>query len=152
MAIVTVKSDLYRNEMAGGAVLDALKAKGVVRRATGKVLNGATDSAGSIYRLIKLRSDVILGAGTFFHNQNWGFATTQVGVVGAAAALFTKATSATTTESPITGIEAASGQRLWEQLGLGADPKGEIELVAIAAANATGAGNMPFQIEWIDDV
>lgn len=152
MAIVNVKSNLYRAEMAGGPVLDALVVKGNVRRATGKVFNAASDSSGSVYKLIKLRSDVILGPGTFFHNAGWGFATTQVGVVGAATALFTKTTSATTTESPITGIEAVSGQRLWEQLGLSADPRGEIELVAIAAANATGAGSMPFAIEWIDDV
>ena len=62
------------------------------------------------------------------------------------------AISASTTENPITAIEAASGQRLWEQLGLAADPKGEIELIATAAAAATGAGNMPFAVEWADDV
>lgn len=152
MAIVNVKSNLYRDEMAGGAVLDALVVRGVIRRATGKVFNAATDSSGSVYRLIKLRSDVILTTGTFFHNAAWGFATTQVGVVGDADALFTKTTSATTTESPITGIEAVSGQRLWQQLGMASDPKGQIELVATAAANATGAGDMPFAIEWIDDV
>ncbi|PJN95600.1 hypothetical protein CNY89_07515 [Amaricoccus sp. HAR-UPW-R2A-40] len=152
MGIVTVKSDLYRAEQTGGPVPDALKVKGVLRRATGKVFNAASDSAGSIYKLIKLRSDVILTERTLFHNAGWGFATTQVGVLGAAAALFTKTTSASTTESPITGIEAVSGQRLWEQLGLSADPRGEIELVAIAAANATGAGSMPFAVEWIDDL
>jgi hypothetical protein len=152
MAIVTVKSDLYRAEQTGGPVPDALKIKGVLRRATGKVVNAASDSAGSVYKLIRLRSDVILTELTLFHNAAWGFATTQVGVLGAAAALFTKTTSASTTESPITGIEAVSGQRLWEQLGLSVDPRGEIELVAIAAANATGAGVMPFAVEWIDDL
>ena len=152
MAIVIVKSDLYRAEQTGGPVPDALKVKGVVRRATGKVVNAASDSSGSIYKLIRLRSDVILGPGTFFHNAGWGFATTRVGVLGSLAALFTKTTSASTTESPITQIEAASGQRLWEQLGLSADPKGEIELVASAAADAVGAGAMPFVIEWMDDV
>lgn len=152
MAIVTQKSNLYRAEQTGGPVPDALQVKGVVRRATGKVTNAATDSAGSVYKLAKLPSRVILGPGTLFHNQGWGFATTQVGIAGAATALFTKTTIASTTESPITGIEAASGQRLWEQLGMAADPNGEIELVAIAAANATGAGSMPFTIEWIDDI
>lgn len=152
MAVVNVKSDLYRAEQTGGPVPDALKVKGVRRRATGIVANAASDSAGSVYRLIRLRSDVILAEQTFFHNAGWGFATTQVGVVGTPAGLFTKTTSASTTESPVTGIKAVSGQRLWEQLGLAADPKGEIELVAIAAANATGAGVLRFGIDWLDDV
>lgn len=152
MPVVTVKSSLYRAEQQGGPIPDALVVKGVRRRATGFVANAVDHSAGSVYRLIRLRSDVILTEQTFFHNAGWGFATTQVGVVGTPAALFTKTTSASTTESPITGIEAVSGQRLWEQLGLAADPKGEIELVAIAAANATGAGVLRFGIDWLDDV
>lgn len=150
MPVVTLKSDLYRAEQAGGAVPDALKVRGYVRRATGLIANAATDSAASVYRLIRLRSDVILGTGTVFANNAWGFAVTQVGVAGTPAALFTKTTSATTTESPITPAKAVAG-RLWQQLGLAADPKGEIELVATAAAAATAAGSLAYVIEWIDD-
>lgn len=151
MAVVNLKSDLYRDQQAGGAVPDALVVKGIVRRATGKILNGAADSAASTYKIISLPSYVILGTGTLFHNANFGFATTQVGIAGDEDALFTKTTSASTTESPVTGIEAASGVRLWELLGLAEDPNDMIDLIATAAAGATGAGNMPFTIEWIDN-
>lgn len=152
MPIVTVKSDLYRAEQQGGAVPDALMVRGVMRRATGKILNLSTDSSGSVYKLIRLPAHVILLPGTFFNNQSWGFAVTQVGVAGDADALFTKTTSATTTESPITATEAASGQRLWQQLGMAADPNAMVELIATAAANATGAGSMTFAIEWADNI
>lgn len=151
MPIVTVKSDLYRAEQIGGAVPDARKVRGVRRSAFGRIVNAATDSSGSVYKLIRLHSDVILGRNTLFHNESLGFATTRVGIVGSLAALFTKTTSASTTESPVTAIEEAAGTRLWQHLGLSANPNAEIELVFGAAADATGAGSMNFCLEWIDN-
>jgi|GEM_PF-2236129 len=152
MAVVNLKSTLYRAAQIGGPVPDARLVKGNVRRATGRIVNAADDSANSVYRLIRLPSDVILGPGTYFHNAGLGFATTRVGIAGAPAALFTKTTSASVEEFPVTAIEAAAATRLWQHVGLAANPNAEIELIFQAAANATGDGSMNFIIEWIDNL
>lgn len=151
MAVVNLKSNLFRDQQAGGAVPDALQVKGIVRRAVGSIANAAADSNTSTYKLISLPSYVILGVGTYFYNENWGFAVTQVGVAGDGDALFTKTTAATTFEAPVSAVEQASGVRLWELLGLAEDPNDMIDLIVTAAADAAGAGTMTFVIEWIDN-
>lgn len=152
MAVVNNNSTLFRDAQAGGAVPDALQVKGVVRRATGTVTNAADDSTLSTYKLITLPSWVILGPGTLFHVENWGFAAIRIGTFTDVDALVSVLKSAATSQAPVSGIAATAGERLWETLGLAEDPNTEIGLYAHAIAGATGAGAMPFTIEWIDNV
>lgn len=152
MAIVSLKSSLYRDAQAGGPVNDPLIAKGLRRVATGKVENGAADSNLSRYKIISLPSYVILSPGTIFHVENWGFAAVRIGTLATVGALVSVLKSAATTQAPITPLIATAGARLWQTLGLAADPNEEIDLYAHAIADATGAGNMPFTIEWIDNL
>ena len=56
--------------------------------------------------------------------------------------------SAGNTVSPIAFGDANHGKALWEVVGLAADPGGVISIYAHAIANATGAGSMPFRIEY----
>jgi hypothetical protein len=151
MAVVSLKSTLYRAEQTGGAVPDALMIRGVTRRATGSVSNAATDSNLSMYKLITLPSFVILHPETIFDVENWGFAAVRIGTKATVGALLSVATNAATTQSPITARAAAAGNRLWQTLGLSADPKTDIDLYAHAIAGATGAGVMPFCIAWVDN-
>lgn len=51
--------------------------------------------------------------------------------------------------APIANGDANHGKRLWEVLGLASDPGGMIALWKHAAANATGAGSMPFAIHYL---
>jgi hypothetical protein len=150
MAVVQKKSSLFRT--GDGPTLDPLVARGYPRRAIGRVENAASDSNGSRYHLIDLPSHVILLPGTLFHVENWGFAAIRLGTFDDVDALLAVLKSAATTQSPITGMIAAAGARLWQTLGLPADPGKTIGLYAHAIADATGAGAMPFAIEWLDNL
>lgn len=151
MAIVNLKSSLYRAEQQGGAIPDPLLVRGRVSVATGRVENAATDSNLSRYKLISLPSRVVLRSGTLFHVENWGFAAVRIGTLATVGALLSVNTSAATSQAPITPIAAAAGNRLWQTLGLAADPNEEIDIFAHAIANATGAGVLRFAIEWLDN-
>lgn len=150
MAIVNTKSTLFRGD--AGAVLDPLVARGYRRTAIGKAVNAAGDSDGSKYLLAELPSHAILARGTLFHVENWGFAAIRIGTFATAGALVSVLKSAATTQAPVTALIETTGARLWQTMGLAADPGGVLGLYAHAIANATGAGDMPFVIEWIDNL
>lgn len=151
MAVVNQKSNLFR-KAPGDLAADALFARGRVRRATGRISNGSTDSNGSKYLMAELPSHVILGWATNFYVQNWGFATVRLGTFDDNDALLNVAKSAANNQAPITAQIAAGGQPLWQALGLASDPGGVIGLYAHAIADATGAGTLDFTIEWVDNV
>jgi hypothetical protein len=148
MAIVSENSDLIRDYLAGDAAPDPMRAKGRHFFATGTVLNGATDSSASKYHLVDLPSDCILDDDTAFDVQNWGFAQVVIGTETDTTALVNVAKTAGVTHRPIVFGDAAHGVALWQKLGLAADPGGNIAIWAHAVANATGAGNMPFQFSY----
>lgn len=150
MAIVSKKSTIFRGD--AGNTLDPLVARGYARRAVGRVENAADDSSGSKYLLAELPSHAILTRATFFHVENWGFAAIRLGTFDDVDALLSVLKSAATTQAPITALIESTGERLWETMGLAADPGGVIGIYAHAIAGATGAGNMPFVIEWLDNV
>lgn len=150
MAIVSKKSTIFRGD--AGATLDPLVARGYRRTAIGKAENAADDSSGSMYLLAELPSHAILTRSTFFHVQNWGFAAVRLGTYDDVDALLAVAKADATTQAPITALIESAGERLWETMGLAADPGGVIGIYAHAIADATGAGSMPFVIEWIDNV
>lgn len=151
MAVVKLKSDLYRDEAAGGAVPDAQFVAGRSKTITGTVSNGAADSAGSTYKIASLPADCLLDEATLFDDQNWGFAATKIGTLTDIIALLdtTPIAAPVGAKAPVAFGDANHGKELWEILGLAANPGGQIDLYAHAAAGATAAGSMPFRIRYI---
>ncbi|WP_422050142.1 hypothetical protein [Shimia sp.] len=149
MAVVTAKSDLFRDTHGGGSLIDPLISKGRIIVATGIATNASTDENGSSYRLVELPSDCILVSGTFFDVQNWGFAQVVIGTKTDTDALVDQGRTSENIVTPIVDGDANHKLRLWETLGLSEDPGGVIALFAHAEANATGAGNMPFRIHYL---
>lgn len=148
MAVVSGKSDLIRDYLAGDAAPDPMRNRGRTYMATGTVANAATDSSASMYHLIDLPSDCILDELTKFDVENWGFAQVVIGTQTDTDALLDVAKASGNTAAPIAFGDANHGKELWEMLGLAADPGGEIGIWAHAEAGATGAGSMPFQFSW----
>ena len=122
--------------------------RGVRKTATLTVANAATDSAGSHYKLARVPSHALMDEATAFQVQNWGFATVQIGTSADPVALLNVAKSAANVQSPFAFGDARHGKRLWEILGLAADPGGEITIVATGPANADAAGTMKGLIAW----
>jgi hypothetical protein len=149
MAVVNTKSNLYGDYLAGIDNPDPELARGRPIMATGTVSNGATDSNLSTYKLASLPSNCILADRTKFDVENWGFATVNIGTKDDIDALITVLKSAGNTVTPVVFGDAKHGKRLWEVLGLAADPGGMIDIYAHASAGATGAGSMPFQFEYL---
>lgn len=151
MAVVTGRSDLIHDPFDITSVAaDPERARGRLRKVTGTVSNASTDNAGSKYKLCALPSYAILDHNTNFKVSGWGFATVQIGTRTAATALLNVARSAATNQLPNTMGDANHGKPLWQQLGLAADPGGDIELWATGPADATTAGSMPFSIYYTD--
>lgn len=149
MAVVTGKSDLIHDYLNPTSLPpDEHFLRGQLRFATGTVANLATDSAGSKYLLCRVPSDALLDERTALQVQNWGFAQVQIGTKTSATALLDVARSAANVQNPVAFGDASHGKRLWERLGMTADPGGEIGLWAHAAAGATGAGSLKFAIAW----
>lgn len=140
MAIVKVLSSIYR--AIDNKLFDPILTDGRRRLKTVTVANAATDSQGSTYKLASLPSDCILHYTTQFYVSNWGYADIRIGTLTDPAALVsqTKVTAATITPT-MAGDPAWHGKRLWQRLGLAADPGGTIDIYAhgsVAAAVAAG--------------
>lgn len=149
MAVVIGKSDLIHDYLNPASLPpDEHFLRGKLNFATGTVANAATDNTGSKYLLCKVPSDAILDERTALQVQNWGFAQVQIGTVSAATAILDVTKAAANVQNPVAFGDANHGKRLWERLGLAADPGGEIGIYAHAAANATGAGSLKFTIGW----
>ena len=150
MAIVKTLSNQFRASATPAKTLDPLDTDGRRRRKTISVANLSTDNTGSTYKLCELPSDCILDPSTQFYVSNWGYADIRIGTLSAPGALVSQLKSAGNTITPITaGDPAKHGKRLWEILGLAADPGGTIPLYAHAIANATGAGSMLAQVDYM---
>lgn len=149
MAVVLVRSTLIHDYLDPTSVAaDEAFLRGVLRTATGSVANGATDSANSKYKLARVPSHAILDETTAFQVQNWGFAQVQVGTSTDPIALLNVAKSAANVQNPVVFGDANHGKRLWERLGLAADPGGNITLYLTALAAAVAAGSVNFRISW----
>ncbi|SFY18627.1 hypothetical protein SAMN04244548_03002 [Paracoccus pantotrophus] len=148
MAVVNLKSSLFRADDTNKP-LDPIDKAGRLIVMTGTVANAASDSNLSSYHLCDLPSDCMLHELTAFDVENWGFATVNIGTKTDIDALVTVAKSAGNTVKPVAFGDAGHGKRLWEILGLAADPGGVIGLYLHASANATGAGSCPFQVVYL---
>jgi hypothetical protein len=148
MPVVKKLSSLIGDYQAGTETPDPELARGRAFMATGIVTNAADDSSLSTYHLADLPSNCILGTRTLFDVENLGFATVNIGTLTDIDALITIAKSSGNTVTPVVFGDAKHGKRLWEVLGLAADPGGVIGIYQHASGNATGAGSMPFQFEY----
>lgn len=149
MPVVKKMSDLFRDTQAMEGGPDPLKAKGRIILATALLENAADDSSGSTFRLAELPSDCFLHEDTFFDVENDGFAQIQIGTLTDAGALVDQTKATENLIEPVAKGDAFHGKELWEVLGMAEDPGGFITLFKHAAADATGAGSMPFRIAYI---
>jgi hypothetical protein len=146
MPVVEKTSDLINNMRLQEVPPDPARARGRQVVANFTVFNASDDFLGSKYLLVRLPSFVILDGRTAFKADTWGFATVQIGTRTNPTALLNAARLAL--HQPINFGDGRHGQSLWQVLGMAADPGGEIELFANAAANATGAGSMRGEIHY----
>lgn len=149
MAIENGASNLVPRTLGGTAHPDPHEVAGRMYVATGTLTTAADASDTSSYRLVDLPSNCLLHPDTIFDVENSGFAAVRIGTKTDVDAFVSVARSAATTHSPIVAGDANHGKKLWEILGLAADPGGTIALFVHAIADATGAGTMPFQIHYI---
>ena len=150
MAVVNSKSDLIHDYLDDTSVApDPVQARGRVIKSTGTVANLSTDSNLSTYHLVDLPSDCIMDIDTFFDVSNWGFAQIVIGTETDTTALVNQTKITANIVSPFAQGDANHGKRLWEALGLAADPGGNIGIYAHAAAAATAAGDMQFQASYL---
>lgn len=149
MAVVELKSDLYRDPSTLGAIPDSKFTNGRYWTMTGTVTNASDDSTGSTYLICELPSDCLLHEDTVFDVENFGFAQIRIGTLDDNDALVSAAKSAATSQSPKAFGDANHGKELWEMLGLSEDPGGVIGLYAHAVGNATADGAMPFRVAYL---
>lgn len=149
MAVVKGKSDLIHDRLDEASVqVDPVLARGRLIAATGSVANASDDSDTSMYHLADVPSGAVLHEDTFFDVQNWGFAQIVIGTKSDTDALVDQTKATENIVTPIAVGDANHGKRLWEVLGLAADPMVPIALYAHAEADATGAGAMPFRLSY----
>ncbi len=150
MAIVTKTSSLVHDPAdAASTQPDPKETGGRLVLMTGTVANDATDSNTSMYHLCDVPSDAFLHEDTFFDVAGDGFAQIVIGTRDDTTALVNQTKATENTVTPIAVGDANHGKPFWEVLGLAADPGGKIGLYKHAAADAAGAGSMPFRIAYV---
>lgn len=150
MPIVENTSNLYRDHLAGESGPDNVEIAATLYHATGDVANAADDLQGSTYKLCSIPAEAILDPKTFFDVENWGYAAIRIGTLDDVDALVSQTKATENVVTPIAAGDANHGKRLWEVLGLAANPGGMIDLYAHGSeGNATGAGSMLFQVAYL---
>jgi len=152
MTVVIGASNVSQRARGGAGFADPQALSGLRRMVTGIVTNPTPAFTLSRFHLTDLPSDCYLTPQTLFGVVGWGFAQVNIGTETAVTALGTVARGAAATFVPIAADDVRRQQELWQALGLAANPGGFIGLFAHATANATGAGSMPFYIEYIHRV
>lgn len=144
MPVVSLKSTIA----AGTA--DPAKARGGQYVAIDTIANALTDSVGSKYLLARLPSECILDERTQFKVDTWGYANIRIGTLTDPAALVSQTRATGTTVTPIVFGDAKHGLPLWQQLGMAADPGGEIGIYAHGlVAIPDVAGTMRFRLSHV---
>ena len=128
---------------------DPSAARGRPIISTGTVSNAANGLSGSSYHLMDLPSKCLVHFDSWFKVDGWGYAQVQIGTKDDPDALVDQTTATEAMVTPIEPGDANHGKMLWEVLGLAKDPGGMISLYAHAAADAAGAGVLPFQITYL---
>jgi hypothetical protein len=137
------------NRSAIAVNADPARARGINYKSVDTVSNLITDSVGSKYLLMNLPAEASLLPGTQFGVNLWGYADIRIGTFSDPVALVSVLRSAGAVVTPIAFNDARHGQPLWQQLGLAADPGGEIGIYAHGSvAVPTVGGSMRFTLDW----
>lgn len=150
MPVREKNSDVFRDQIAGGAVPDAARTNGRVTHIIGTVANAADDDSGSLFHLCDVPAGAILHEDTFFDVTNDGYAAIRIGTRTDVGALVSVLKSAGNEVLPVVRGGANHGLALWQRLGLAKNPGGFIQLYKHAIANATGAGSTRFRISYVE--
>lgn len=164
MAVVNTKSTHITNGDASPPVLtSSYIAAGVLRESVGTVEAAAADDNNSVYRMVRvpsnaritsilLASDAVTGStdinvGVYQTAANGG-AVVSDNVFGDAVDL-SSATGFTEVllETTATDIDKVE-KRLWELLGLSADPLRDYDIALTAIAAASAAGTYSMKVKW----
>lgn len=149
MPIRNKRSTLVNDPRLLEPVLDPAFARGELIVSTFTVANLIDDDSGSTFHLIDLPADCMLHWATSFQVQNWGYADVRIGTRSTPGALVSVLRSAANVQTPLAVFDSRWNQMLWQQLGLAANPGGNISLFAHAIANATVAGSMLCNIQYL---
>ncbi|MBU2867016.1 hypothetical protein [Pacificibacter marinus] len=150
MGIVALLSNLIKDfSDVDGVGPDPCEARGRLVIATGTISNEADDSDTSTYHLCDIPSYALLDPSTFFDVTSDGFAAIAIGTLTDSTAFVDQTQATENLITPVAQGGADHGKRLWEVLGLSEDPGGMIGIYKHAAADAAGAGSMPFRLAYI---
>lgn len=166
MAIVNTKAAAITNRDAAPPVLTpAHLVRGPVYEAVGAVEKAASDSNSSVFRLARFRSSDRISQLTLFNDAITGGTSYDVGLYRSAfdggavvdADLFATALDLSSasavagaeilTEATATNIDKVE-KRLWELLGLSADPQVEYDLALTATTAGSGAGTIAARVRY----
>jgi hypothetical protein len=122
---------------------------------------GATDTAGSIYRLFRVRSSSRISSLTIVNSAMAGFTAANVGLyqinggpavnATAFATGLSLAAANTGAGTPIAFPLNQFGMRVWEMLGLPADPVTEYDVGVTSTAQTGTAGFVGLKMTWCDN-
>ncbi len=156
MAIVKVKSTVYGSTDAQGVFTSAsgASALGHILRVCGTVNCLATDESGSEYTLLDIPASAVMLPESAIKTTGWGFAQAVIGIDDDTDALLdvTKATGGATGNNPITIFDAKWNMPIWAQLGMAEAPLNFITLKVFTAADATGDGQIDFDLLFANHV
>ena len=122
---------------------------------------GAADTTGSTYRLCRIRSSSRISSISIINAAMAGTTAVSVGLYQintgpvVSVALFGSAISlaaaSTAVGTPVALPLAQFGQRVWEALGLAADPGVEYDIVITTTAQTGVAGTLGLKLTWCDN-
>lgn len=164
MAVVQVSSTPITNADAKPVVRNSAKvAEGEVLSSIGSVAIANGDSIGSVYRMVRIRSgcriDSLLLACTAITGAAADVGLYQIAAKGGAVVDADFFTAAQTIATASQGLQVAHGNalapstaslRVWEALGLSADPGLEYDVALTLTAAATAAGSVAAKCQYVN--
>lgn len=155
MPVEHIKSDIFGSTGASGYTSpNSASRNGRINRVAGTVACAADALTGSTYLLASVPSSAIMLPESAIMTTAWGFAQAVVGTLGVTDGLLdvTKATGGASGNNPITIFGAKWNVPVWQQFGLAADPGIPLDILAIAQADATGAGSIKFDLVFANHI
>ena len=163
MPVNNVNSILIQNASAVPPVPNPSYLSGsFIREAvTPTVAVGAADTAASTYRMLRVRSSSRISALTIVNSAMAGFTAANIGLYQVNGGPAVNATAFATGLSlaaanagagtPIVFPIIQFGMRVWEMLGLPADPVTEYDVVVTSTAQTGTAGFIGLKMTWCDN-
>lgn len=156
MAVVT-KYSPSRLDASLGRRAKTMNANSGVRSASGTIAVANGDNIASVFYLAQVPSSAILRHGMLDHTAITG-ASFSIGVRDPSTAIPAQDTVLGAAQSFATAAvkyvnqsaAANRGKRLWELLNLQQDPGRLLDIVLVQTADASAAGTIYYNIEWIE--